>query len=264
MRLIHVDSVLDRGEIKLEELIDETSIPSYVILSHTWGWEDENTHTWGHAGDEITFQDVSKVDIARQKHRAFEKVKHTCRIARSISVNFIWIDTCCIDKSSSAELSEGINSMFAWYQKARLCVAHLSDVDTVDQMGVCRWFRRGWTLQELIAPTELRFVNRAWMEIGDKLSLQDTISRITNIEIGVLFGEKELCDVSIAQRMSWASKRQTSRPEDRAYSLLGIFGTHLPMIYGEGGRNAFVRLQEEIIKNSADLSIFAWCSGRLL
>lgn len=193
-----------------------------------------------------------------------------------------------INKESSAELQEAINSMFRWYGNAEICYAYLEEIigscPTIDDprlCGVppkvyetyistdqevsfwlstfvdCKWFKRGWTLQELIAPKKLSFFGQKWNYIGSKPGLSDLISRVTNIDKSVLDHNSEIHSVSVARRMSWAANRKTSRVEDQAYSLLGIFGVNLPMLYGEGMR-AFQRLQEEVMKVSNDHSILAW------
>jgi hypothetical protein len=157
--------------------------------------------------------------------------------------------------------------MYRWYQDAKVCYAYLAEMpskvsDCPDgrraQLSKCEWFKRGWTLQELLAPSKVVFMNQDWEVIGDKLSLQDDISEIIRIPAEIL-QQSDFESVSIAQRMSWAAKRETSKLKDRAYSLLGIFGINMPLLYGEG-RMAFVRLQEEIIKVTDDHSIFAWKS----
>lgn len=153
--------------------------------------------------------------------------------------------------------------MYSWYQKADICYVYLSDYHYGTTLGLpspifreCRWFRRGWTLQELIAPESVIFFNSKWHDIGTKHSLGKLISDITKIQVDALLGA-DLGSFSVAQRMCWASRRETTRIEDEAYSLMGIFGVHMPMLYGEG-ENAFIRLQEEIIKKSTDHTIFAW------
>ncbi|EJF57397.1 hypothetical protein DICSQDRAFT_69605, partial [Dichomitus squalens LYAD-421 SS1] len=176
------------------------------------------------------------------------------------------LDTCCIDKSSSAELSEAINSMFYWYRDADVCHVYLFDVDDDDpQMPSStfrssRWHTRGWTLQELIAPRYVIFLSKSWHTIGTKVSLANVLTEITGIDLDVLLQRAPDClhaRTSIARRMSWASKRETTRIEDRAYSLLGLFGISMLIIYGEGS-DAFQRLQKEILKREKDQSIFAW------
>jgi len=189
----------------------------------------------------------------------------TCRRARQDGFLYVWVDTVCIDKSSSAELSEAINSMFAWYQRAKVCYVFLEDVATrlphqVDLLSVfqrSKWFTRGWTLQELLAPDHILFFSRDWVELGNKKALSGSISSVTGIDQLCLCKEKPLRDYSIAQRMSWAADRFTTREEDVAYSLLGIFDINMPLLYGEGEK-AFRRLQEEIVKASDDHSIFTF------
>ena len=175
----------------------------------------------------------------------------------------MWIDTCCIDKSSSTELSEAINSMFQWYRNAAICYAYLSDVDILEHptgemqaFSSSRWFTRGWTLQELLAPAELVFLTANWTEIGTKTSLATAVSKITRID-GKVLREGNWDGYSVGQKMSWAAGRQTTRLEDEAYCLMGLFGVNMPLLYGEGGR-AFLRLQQEVLRVSEDQSIFSW------
>ena len=229
-------------------------VPPYAILSHRW------------EAEEVTLQDIM-TDKAKQL-MGYGKVKMACSIAVADHFDYIWIDTCCIDKTSSAELSETLNSMYRWYEEAEECYAYLADVPrgivnhptgaANDKFRESKWFTRGWTLQELIAPLTVVFLNSKWQKIGSKSSLQSLISEITGIPGGFLLGD-DIEHASIAQRMSWASKRETTRVEDIAYCLMGIFGIHMPMLYGEGIR-AFIRLQEEIMRFSDDHSLFAWRS----
>ena len=245
--------LINAAKRKLEEFVgDET--PLYAILSHTWG---EN---------EITFQDIQGTDVENKV--GYKKIRNTCSKATVDGYDYVWIDTCCIDTTSSAELSEAINSMYRWYQESGVCYAYLADVMSKGAKGVNRpniselskskWFTRGWTLQELLAPSTVIFLDQEWQEMGTKSSLQSVISEITGIPTNVLQGG-DLESTSIAQRMSWASKRETRRVEDLAYCLMGIFGINMHMLYGEGKR-AFTRLQEEIMKVSDDHSLFAWKS----
>lgn len=165
--------------------------------------------------------------------------------------------SCCIDKTSTAELSESINSMFRWYQKAKICYAYLEDVDDVSELGRSRWFTRGWTLQELIAPKDVSFYSTNWTFLGSKSDLRDNLAAITGISQDVLSGASESWHECIATRMRWAANRQTTCLEDMAYCLLGIFDVQMPLLYGEGKR-AFTRLQQEIMRGSDDQSLFAW------
>jgi hypothetical protein len=228
------------------------AIPSYAILSHTWGEGDE----------EVKLQDLGAPGVERKA--GYAKIKGCCRQAQMDGLVYAWVDTCCIDKTSSAELSEAINSMFRWYANADVCYTYLVDVpSSLDPNDLAsfrssRWFTRGWTLQELIAPENVVFYTREWEKLATKRELTRTISAVTGIHEDILLG-RDLTEVSIANRMSWASRRVTTRPEDIAYCLLGIFGINMPLLYGED-QKAFIRLQEEIIKVSDDHSIFAWKS----
>jgi len=239
--------LIDTTTLQLCWRIEPQLGPPYAILSHTWG------------DDEVTFADMQNRRVAEKKE-GWHKIEQTCRLARSEGYGYAWVDTCCIDKSSSAELSEAINSMFEWYSLARVCYAWMEDWvgSKQEELANCRWFSRGWTLQELIAPSSLRFYDRGWVCRGSKESLHMLIHKTTKVDVGVLLGTQQLSSVPIGRRMSWAAHRQTTRQEDAAYSLLGIFGVNLPMIYGEGGVRAFLRLQEEIARSSPDLTLFAW------
>jgi hypothetical protein len=236
---------------QFEEFYDE--VPRYAILSHTWG------------PDELTFKHMEQKGYVPST-----KIDGCCKQALEDGLNFVWVDTCCIDKSSSAELSEAINSMWEWYRRSRVCYAYLSDVppdtvveETYSNLAQSRWFTRGWTLQELIAPEEVIFYDEAWNRIGRKSrSYNDQkftkrLRQITGISAQVLAEPSSFRDYSVAQRMSWASNRTTTRLEDCAYSLLGLFEINMPLLYGEGNR-AFQRLQEEILRVSDDESLFAW------
>jgi hypothetical protein len=246
MRLINTKT------LKIENFSGPVS-ELYVILSHTW--EDE----------EVTYQDMNHQRRASRK-KGFAKIKKTCLIARENGFKYAWIDTCCIDKTSSAELSESINSMFNWYKRAAACYAFLSDLPgsrhgtdelTHEDFVGCRWFRRGWTLQELIAPTDVVFFDKTWKQRGVRSGLRRTIRVTTDLSEDVLTDPSKLSLVPLARRMSWASGRSTTCVEDMAYCLLGIFDVNMPLIYGEGPR-AFLRLQEEILRKTTDLSIFVW------
>ncbi|KAK5703432.1 hypothetical protein LTR17_022116 [Elasticomyces elasticus] len=251
----------------------------YVILSHRWG------------DDEVSFKEWRKG--LKTSGQGYEKIMQCCEFikARPDWPQYVWIDTIAIDKRSSAELSEAgliaINSMYKWYSQATVCVAYLSDVvgpwpddqaefwkRTLAVVPGSVWFTRGWTLQELIAPKRVLFCSAEWVVLGWKApyklshqitmvggqpSLNKLLSEITGIDEHV-FAWPEIWreQQSVAQRMCWASRRQTTRPEDLAYSLLGLFSVNMPLLYGEGASKAFVRLQLEIIRKSTDESIFAW------
>lgn len=225
------------------------NIPPYAILSHTWGSE------------EVTLQDFQRPE-ARNK-AGFSKIMRCCEQAKKDGFGWAWVDTCCIDKSSSAELSEAINSMYRWYQNSNVCYVLLEDVPPLapsfpeEEFKRARWFKRGWCLQELIAPLVIEFYASDWTEIGTKWSLHGPIEEATGIPSDVLLNKSRLDLLPIAQKMSWASERETTRREDEAYCLLGIFGISMPLLYGEGER-AFLRLQEEMLKKTDDYSLFLW------
>lgn len=254
------------------------NVPSYAILSHTWGDE------------EVSLQDLESGKF-RIEGEGFLKIRWTCQQALDDTFTYCWVDTCCIDKTSSAELSEAINSMYEWYAKASVCYAYLANFQSpprwllcprcqewstgdkhscsgfttyyskpvwfVLEFGKSRWWRRGWTLQELVAPRELIFFGSEWTQLGSRKDLQELVREASRIETKYLNHISPLSEASIARRMSWAARRETSRKEDEAYCLLGVFEVNMPLLYGEG-QKAFLRLQEEIIKTSTDQSIFSW------
>ncbi|KAH7141424.1 heterokaryon incompatibility protein-domain-containing protein [Dactylonectria estremocensis] len=276
------------------------SVPHYAILSHRW----QDT--------EILFEDLRDKPLGQLRSEpAFAKIRDSCEQARRDSFNYIWNDTCCIDKSSSAELSEAINSMFRWYQESSVCYVYLDDyrfrdrsrdshpnrhsyvhIDDVTK-DFCRskWFSRGWTLQELIAPRCVMFFDRRWVCFGSRNgNLQDRLSECTGILPQILAGARCSCDGSnlrdsgrkgpiregacvrcgtpdelprslsclhASVKLGWAARRETTRVEDAAYSLMGLFDVNMPLLYGEG-RKSFMRLQQEIVKRFPDHSILLW------
>ncbi|CDO75958.1 hypothetical protein BN946_scf184888.g8 [Trametes cinnabarina] len=230
----------------------------YAILSHVWDGTNEQSF------EQLQALHSKPFVINRTEPRIHEKIRRCCELAKSHRYDWLWIDTCCINRSSSAELSEAINSMFEWYKLADVCYAYLQDVPS-DQdphredsaFRRSKWFRRGWTLQELIAPRDLVFVARDWEVIGTKASLAPLVERITGVDTDVLTFRCQPGDVSVARRMWWASARRTTRVEDQAYCLMGIFDVQLAIIYG-GTQQAFLRLQEEILKHTSDQTLFAW------
>jgi hypothetical protein len=223
------------------------NIPPYAILSHTWGVDTE----------EVTFEDLT--DGSGKSKAGYDKIRFCGEQARRDGLQHFWVDTCCIDKSNSVELQEAINSMFRWYQNAAKCYVYLSDISVRDDNEAVphetwelafresRWFTRGWALQELIAPPSVEFFSIEGRRLGNKKSLERQISEITGIAIQALQGST-LSQFTVTERMSWAANRNTTRDEDKAYSLLGIFEIYMPLIYGEGREHAFYRLREEINK----------------
>ncbi|KAI1207570.1 HET-domain-containing protein [Annulohypoxylon truncatum] len=251
---MHLLDVETRRLKKYVEEEDGKAVDEYAILSHRWLARE----------DEVLFQDIESDDQTPLiQKQGFYKLDQCCKEARRMNIKYVWIDSCCIDKLSSAELQEAINSMYRYYANAKICYVYLKDTtSTVEgsfELGENEdYFKRGWTLQELLAPKYVYFRDKSWLHLGDKVSLSGELSKITGIDSDILRGSENLRSYSIAQRMSWASRRKTTKGEDLAYSLIGLFDVNMPMLYGEGGTKAFLRLQEEIIKTSDDHSIFAW------
>ena len=263
--------LLKTSTFELEEILDEYKLPQYAILSHRWEGE-EMTLQELEQKDTIILLNSTKTRVANGEplysfqniKKGFLKIIGCALQAEKDGICYIWCDTCCIDKTNSTELSEAINSMYHWY-KDQLCYAYLGDVphtayrlltEKGSAFAKSRWFTRGWTLQELIAPSRVVFFDRTWRSMGTRSDFKNRIAEITGIDEGVLDGEDPaLC--CIAKRMSWASKRETTRVEDLAYCLMGLFGVNMPLIYGERHK-AFIRLQTEIMKYSDDHSLFAW------
>ncbi|KAI6000041.1 heterokaryon incompatibility protein-domain-containing protein [Pisolithus albus] len=244
----------------LEDRDDATT--AYAILSHRWR-------------KEVNYNEMVKLLKMQEEDRnelrqrdGYRKICDSCEQAAKDGFQWLWVDTCCIDKRSSAELSEAINSMYRWYENSTKCYVYLHDVDGrfpsepddksfPNFNGWPEWFSRGWTLQELIAPKDVEFFNKGWEPIGTKRQHTEVLSMITRVPRNVLIYGLRSHRPCVAQIMSWAADRTTTRVEDRAYSLLGLFDVHMPMLYGEG-KGAFQRLQLEIIRIFNDHSIFAW------
>jgi hypothetical protein len=304
MRLLH------STEWRFKDFFD-SSTPPYAILSHRW------------SSDEVSYQELQlaiKLRTATGPIRlpglGFSKIEACRRGASKDSLQWTWIDTCCINKESSAELSEAINSMYRWYEEAQVCYVYLSDVEcrpsyqnlsedgdhlgkvvnneedahsdisdgssgedvnedemipitfrvartriqALEAIRKSNWFTRGWTLQELLAPQTIIFYDRLWKVIDSRDELADTIQAATGIENEYLYGKNRhhrIRAASVAKKMSWLAGRSTSRVEDMAYCMLGLFDVNMPLLYGEGERS-FTRLQLAIITNNDDESIFAW------
>jgi hypothetical protein len=240
------------GEISLaDNLASNEATPPYAILSHTWGADTE----------EVTFEDFKK-GIGENKP-GYEKIKFCGEQAKQDGLDYFWIDTCCINKADQIETQIAINSMFRWYQNATRCYVFLSDVSIAQRNEISghsqltweidfrssRWFTRGWTLQELLAPRIVEFFSREWSKLGSKISLKQQIRDATGIPDEALSGTP-LSQFSVNERLSWNEHRQTKLEEDRAYSLVGIFGAHISPFYGEGAGGAFRRLMDEVDKLS--------------
>jgi hypothetical protein len=244
MRLLELKN---NGEFSLtKDIVNNKGERPYAILSHTWGDDD----------DEVNFKDLT--EGSGETKAGYKKILFCAEQAARDGLQYCWVDTCCIDKANNTELSEAINSMFRWYRDADKCYVYLSDVSTNghDQVDPSlqswqlafrssRWFTRGWTLQELIAPRSVEFFCSNGNRLGDKKSLERQLYEITGIAVLALQGTPP-SEFSVHERMSWAKNRETSCEEDNAYSLLGIFDIYMPLIYGEGTKNAFSRLEDGI------------------
>jgi len=248
MRLLHFDS----AERLTSTDFSRKTIPSYAILSHTWG------------DDEFLFEDL--VNGTGKSKAGYEKILFCGEQAACDRLQYFWVDTCCIDKWNLRELSNAINSMFRWYKNAARCYVFLSDISTPmadvqlhqsiweAAFRKSRWFSRGWTLQELIAPTSVEFFSLERQQLGDKESLEGLIYQITGIPAEALRGDP-LENFSIKDRRAWMNGRETAQEEDMAYSLIGIFGVSMDFRYGEGKAKALQRLEEEVGNGTAYTSL---------
>jgi ankyrin repeat protein len=251
MRLLRLK---DDNSFSLVEYLGSNTTPAYAILSHTWGPDYE----------EVTFRDLTEHDTTAKAKVGYRKLTFCASQAARDGLRYFWVDTCCINKFDAAELQEAINSMFRWYQNATRCYVYLSDVSkdpsTSDdrsqrwkpEFRQSRWFTRGWTLQELIAPKSVEFFSKEGTLLGNKRSLEQTIQEITGVAVHAIRGDA-LSRFSEEEILSWVTKRQTKREEDIVYCLLGFFGVFMPLLYGEGQQNALERLQEQARKKSSHI-----------
>lgn len=227
-------------------LVDDYHPPPYAILSHTWS-----------EGQEVIYDEV--VAGTGKGKKGYAKILFCIDRAAEDGIEYSWVDTCCINKSSQQEVQTAINSMFRWYQGAAKCYVYLADVQVPVEVSVAqafpiswaqafrksKWFTRGWTLQELLAPASVEFFSKEHKRLGSRVSLEQEVCEITGVPVEALRGQR-LSEFSIDERMSWAAERTTTFKEDKIYSLLGIFGVLIPLLYGEGEAQAEVRLREEI------------------
>jgi hypothetical protein len=250
MRLLSYDEngrmVLDKG---LQLNTDTTN--NYAILSHTWGDVE----------DEVLFEQFPDEGLSADHHvrtmKGSSKIDLCGQQASKDKLAYFWVDTCCIDKRNADELQSSITSMFSWYRNAQRCYVYLEDVScppgaetsvVAAQLRACKWMTRGWTLQELIAPTIVQFYSREWAYLGDKLDWQSTILQITGIPPRVLRDVESVFDFAIEDRLVLARSRKTKLKEDKVYCLLGICNVSMLLDYGEGYARAQTRLLSEIYK----------------
>jgi hypothetical protein len=218
--------LLSTTTLRLKQF-DQEPFPKYAILSHRWG------------DQEISFQQL-EAGLGTEKD-GYRKIEAFCAQERKRGYEWCWVDTCGIDKTSSAELSEAINSMYRWYEQSAVCFVYLPDVSAetapdgstvFPHFESSCLFTRGWILQELIAPRNVEFYTSDWTYAGDKSSIVTKLSITTEVDVGVLLGTESVRACSVAMIMSWASRRMTTRKEDIAYFLMGLFGIHMPLLYG--------------------------------
>ena len=226
------------------------SVLKYAILSHRWG------------ESELTFEDLKS---RKYKGAGFDKLREFCAKAKEHGCDFAWSDTCCINKESSSELDEAIRSMYRWYRDAYICIVHLAQSQSLETLGIDEWFVRGWTLQELLAPLRMKFYGPSWTPLTQNENDKDdskvvfTLSRVTNIP------PNDLCNFRPGpnrawEKMTWAANRKTTRIEDVAYSLIGLFDISMSIAYGEGDR-AFKRFMAELIQTCKEWQILVWADG---
>lgn len=263
MRFLQVDG---HDKVALTEDLDN-NLPPYAILSHTWGAD----------GDEVTFDDLTLQSYHSKP--GYSKIRFCSNQAKKDNLENFWVDTCCINKKDQNEFSKSINSMFRWYRNAERCYVYLSDVshypDNNHRNGdsepkrswkpdfrKSRWFTRGWTLQELIAPPSVEFFSREGERLGNKETLEQLIAEITGLPITALRGTP-LSRFTLDERIKWSAKRNTKNAEDKVYCLFGIFNIYLPVFYGEGEK-ALERLKEEFdrsIRSRRDLGRMLYLPG---
>lgn len=238
MRLLHFEGgTFQHGRVTSVEFQD-AEIPRYGIISHTWITEEA----------EVTLKDI--VEGTGEKKAGYNKIRF-CGARATEELQYFWLDTCCIDRSNDMELQEAINSMFRWYQNAAVCYVFLSDIAKSGaswknkEWHCSRWFRRAWTLQELIAPKSVEFYSLDGDYLGNRDSNAPRMFKATGIH-GQLFHGRPLSRFSVEERLQWAEWRETTREEDSAYCLLGLLNVHMPIRYGEGRKQALIRLQQRI------------------
>ncbi|OJA18347.1 hypothetical protein AZE42_12993 [Rhizopogon vesiculosus] len=231
-------------------LDDLAKLVKYAILSHRWLDTGE-----------LTYEEMRS---GRRRGPGYQKLKRFCETAREYNMEFAWVDTCCIDKNSSTEIDESIRSMFRWYRNSALCIVHLAESETIQDIMRDEWTKRGWTLQELLAPHRMKLFDKHWGPMtryrNDK-SLEDTevmktLEAATGIPLDYLRRFYPGA-VMVDERMRWAARRKTTRVEDIAYSLMGIFDVSMQIAYGEGGDRAFCRLIETIMQ-AGEPSVLNW------
>ncbi|KAG1735705.1 uncharacterized protein EDB91DRAFT_550753 [Suillus paluster] len=250
--------ILRASEREMKAIVD--TFFEFAMFSHRWGAADDEP-TYQHVKDALSIYDMTApAEIV--------KLQKFCMTARDNQFRWAWSDTCCIDKTNNVELQESIISMFSWYRLSSGTIVYLSDVTDEESFRHSVWFTRGWTLQELIAPRLVWFYKKDWTPYIDSKQnhkedpqVVKIISQTTSIDRNVLNhfvpGLRDVGPDEVKKRMGWLASRRTAKIEDMAYCMMGIFGVHMPVMYGEK-KHAFVRLQKEIMNLTEDLSLFDW------
>ena len=226
----------------------------YATLSHRWGKDEPLLR-------DIRGRTVYDMDLTD----GLMKLQSFCATACECGYSWAWSDTCCIDKDSTVELAKAITSMFSWYRRSALTIVHLADIFGTGLLSSSVWFKRGWTLQELLAPRTVLFYTRDWSlyrECSSSNHKEDVVL-LRELEDATGIAQQYLTNFdpgidNARSRLQWASERHTTEPEDIAYSLFGIFNVYLPIIPGESAENAFGRLLAEIVTQSGDISVLSW------
>jgi hypothetical protein len=237
--------LINTRTLKLIDFEADVFIPHYAILSHRWL-----------EGEEVELQEFKHPTERTQHKSGYQKIIAACKQARLDGLDYLWVDTCCIDQKDPGDVHVNIKLMFEYYQNARICYAYLVDVDKdSDNFGKSVWFTRGWTLQELLAPLEVLFFSGSWQYLGTKTGQAEKIHDVTGIPEGVIKGTTSICDIDVEERMTWSTPRTTSRSQDLAYCLFGILEVSIQPDYKEDVDTAFTRLQEACYKKYPDLAV---------
>ncbi|KAF9472408.1 hypothetical protein BDN70DRAFT_970958, partial [Pholiota conissans] len=239
-----------------KELVESiiVSHTKYAILSHKW--------LRGTPG-EITYNHWIKGSLDPES-AGYRKLVSFCKTAwKDYGITLAWMDTICINKDSSSELDESIRSMYAWYERAEICIIYLSETQTITDIQHDTWFTRGWTLQELLAPKTFKFYSYEWIQLAQGPNDRENSVILSFIQQTTTISYVELRNITVipfSRRMQWAAFREVTREEDMAYALMGIFNVCISIAYGEGADRAFLRLLEEIIKTapSGAMDLFNW------
>ncbi|THU76407.1 hypothetical protein K435DRAFT_832596 [Dendrothele bispora CBS 962.96] len=213
---------IDTHTIKPFKFMETETVPPYAILSHRWI-----------NGEEVVYEELIHDLPTISKKSGYRKIEAACRQAYEDGYDCLWIDTCCIKQEEEA-FQGNIPNMYGFYQNSDICYVYLSDVSFKKDFRNSQWFKRGWTLQELVAPRTVVFYDSHWQYIGDKDGLREEIYLKTTIPPDVLSGKQSIQDIAIIDRMTWVLERETTRKQDLAYCLQGLLGVRVELDYKEG------------------------------